>query len=275
MSDYTETKGYKNKGVYPVEVAETSELFRRAEPLITPELLVSRYLKGIPKLDFTPDEYKDFINRAANNFELDSGLTIERVQYVERLPFDRALYANYVYTKVNHKPVTSIESFHVTSSNGENIFKMPTDWIETGLIHRGQINVLPILTIFGTSGVDLATNTTNAGLVFLRAIANYVWLPAFWEIVYTSGLSKTDGSIPIVINEIIGSIAAIDILSGMQARILDGSSSIGQDGISQSISKKNGGNVYQQRILELTEKKDKLMGKTMGIFNSRIFMSNI
>jgi hypothetical protein len=275
MTDYTESKGYKNKGVYPVEVFDTSELFRRTEPLITPELLVSRYLKGIPKLDFSPDEYKDFINRAANSFEIESGLTIERVQYIERLPFDRALYASYVYVKTNHKPITSVESFHVTSTNGENIFKMPPEWTETGFAHRGQINILPILTVFGTSGVDLATNTTNAGLVFLRAIANYVWLPAFWELIYTSGLSKTDGTIPISVNEIIGSIAAIDILSGMQARILDGSSSIGQDGISQSLSKKNNGNVYQQRILELTEKKDKIMGKTMAIFSSHIFMSNI
>lgn len=275
MASYTSSKQYKNSGIYPVEVSETSELFRRTEAMIDPELLVSRYLKGIKGLDFTPDEYKDFINRAANVFELESGLTVERVQHIERLPFDKALYASYVYVKTNHWPITSVESFHVTSSNFSNIFTMPADWLETGFMHRGQINLLPILTVFGSSAFDMDNKSGNAGLIFLRAISNYSWLPAFWEIVYTSGLSKSDGTLPLVVNEVIGAMAAIEVLSNMQARILDGSSSINQDGLGQSVSKKNGGNVYQQRILELTEKKDKTFKNLLKVFTHKIFISNI
>ena len=236
--------------------------------------MVSRYLKGVPKLDFSTDEYLDFINRAANNFESESGLTVERVQYIERLPFDRALYASYAYTKVNHKPITSLETFNVTSSNGENIFSMPSSWCELGFAHRGQINILPILSIFGSTGLT-DQHVTSSGLVFLRAIANYSWLPAFWEVVYTAGLSKTDGTIPIIVNEVIGALAAIDILSNMQARVLDSSSSISADGYGQSVGKKDGGNIYKTRIEDLTTKKDKNFAHLLKTFNSRIWVSNI
>ena len=275
MADYTSSKQYKNTGVYPVEVSDTSELFRRTEAFITPDLLISRYLKGIPKLDFTPEEIKDFIIRAANVFESDSGLTIERVQYIERLPFDKALYASYVYTKTNHRPITSLESFSVTSSNGQNIFQMPTTWLELGQAHKGQINLLPILSIFGSSGFDSATNATSAGLIFLRAISNYTWLPGFWELIYTAGLSKSDGTIPVIVNEVIGAMAAVEILSVLQSRILDASSSISSDGLSQSVAKKGQGYVYQQRMLEITEKKDKIYANLLKTFNSRIFISNL
>lgn len=274
MADYSHTKSYKDK-IYPVNCLESSNLFKRVEPLLTPDLMVSRYLLGIPNVPtFTNDQLKDRINLAANDFELESNLTITREQFIERQPFDRALYRSFVYTKVNHKPINSVEKFAIVSSNGENIFNMPPDWLEVGFAHRGQLNLIPILSVFGASGLQNG-QPTNAGLVFIQAISNFYWMPAFYEVTYTSGLADAKGNIPVVVNEVIGMIAAIEILGILQARFPYSSQSLSQDGISQSSALKNGGNIYKDRIDELTTKKDKMLNKIKGIFNNKLFVSNI
>ena len=48
MSDYSESKKFGTK-VYPVEANETSDLLRRTEPVLTVDLLLSRYLKSQEK----------------------------------------------------------------------------------------------------------------------------------------------------------------------------------------------------------------------------------
>ena len=69
MADYTKSKAFGNK-VYPVNAFATSDLMQRCEPLITPELLISRYLKAQEKdikAKYSDEELKDQINLAANN----------------------------------------------------------------------------------------------------------------------------------------------------------------------------------------------------------------
>lgn len=275
MADYTDSKSFPTKS-YPVEAKEASNLLRRCEPILTPELLKSRYLKGVSdevSAVFTEEGLKDEIMRGMNEFELMTGIPTQKVQFKERLPFDRAAYQAMVYMKLNNGPVQSVEDVVIESSNGENIYRLPPDWIEMGLAHKRQINLIPILSIFGAAGLRDG-QASNAGLIFLQAVNNYRWLPAFYSVTYTCGVSKTEGQLPVVVNEIVGMIAAIEVLSQMSAKNKHTSTSISQDGISQAASGP-GPQLYKQRIEELMERKERMMKKLRSEFHQKYFMSNI
>ncbi len=272
MVDYTVTKSFGTK-VYPVEANETTNLFGRCEPIVTPEQLISRHLKGIDLSDFSNDELKDQIELAINDVELMSNLNIYKVSHKERIPYDRNLYKAFVYTKTNHKPILSVENMAVVSSNGEHIFTLPATWLEMGLAWKGQINLIPILTIFG--GTNLSENqASNAGLIFLRAVNNFSFIPAFWTIEYTAGISHTEGQVPKNLNTIIGITAAIEILGIEQTKIKYNSTSISQDGLSQSASGK-GPETYQPRIDALEARRTRLLEKTKSRFMNKYFLTNI
>lgn len=272
-ADYTGSRSFGND-MYPVNARYTTVLHERCEPLITPDLLKSRYLKSIPTVDdYTHEEIEDQINLAVNEFELETNLTITRVQRKQRVPFDRDLYRAFVYCKLEHGPITSVESMNVESSNGENIYKLPSTWLELGFAHKRQINLIPILTIFGAAGLKDG-QASNAGLIFIQAINNFSWMPSFFSVEYTTGISNKDGQLPVIANHIIGLTAAIELLSELQSKNIYNSTSIGQDGISQSASSA-GPQIYMARIGELTAKRDKLMKKLKAIFGQKHFLSNI
>lgn len=272
-ADYSESKSFGNS-LYPVDARYATNLHERCEPLVTPDLLKSRYLKSIPGVDdYTSEEIEDQINLAANEFELETNLTITRVQRAQRVPFDRSLYRAFVYVKTDHGPIMSVEDFTIESSNGENIYSLPPTWIEMGFAHKRQINLIPILSIFGAAGLKDG-QASNAGLIFLQAINNFAWLPAFFTIKYTTGISNKDGEIPVVVNHIIGMTAAIEILSELQTKNKYNSTSISQDGISQSAGSA-GPRVYDKRIEDLQIKRENLTKKLKAIFHQRYFLSNI
>jgi hypothetical protein len=271
--DYSQSKTYGTKA-YPVNAEHTTDLLQRIEPMLTPEKLVSRYLKGIDLSQYSPEDLKDKIMLAMNNVEAMTGLILTKTQFKERVAYDRDLYRSFIFTKTNKGPVLSVERLAVVSSDGTRIFDVPAHWVEMGKAFMRQISVIPLLTVFNASGLEQG-KANNAGLIFLQAINAYHWVPSFWEITYTAGVCHKDGQMPIVINELIGMEAAIEILGALQTLVTVGSQSIGQDGISQSSGLKNGGNIYQTRIEELEVKKQALMKKIKAINHQKYFLSNI
>ena len=85
MADYDNSKE-REQLAYPVEAKETSGLMTRVEPILTPELLKSRYLHGLDLSDYTEDELKQEIMLAMNEIEALTGLTLTKVQFNERIP---------------------------------------------------------------------------------------------------------------------------------------------------------------------------------------------
>ena len=271
-NDYPKT--YDN-AMYPVNCHKSSNLFGRVEPLVTPDQLKSRYLKKIDMSEFTDEDLKDQINLAQNEFELMTGLDLVQTQYQQRLAFDRDLYRSFIYVKLEKRMIQSVEDMSVMSSNGENIYRVPPSWLEMGNAHKGQINLIPLLTVFAGQSVSSLQQVPSAGgLVFLTAVNNLQWLPAFWTIKYTSGLSKSDGQVPIIANDVVGMTAAIFLLGLKQAQNKYNSTSIGQDGISQS-SGSAGTQVYQPQIDLLTMRRDKMIEKIKARFSSKYWLSNI
>jgi hypothetical protein len=265
-------KVYTTK-TYPVDALETSNILGRVEGLLTPELLVSRYLKNIPEVaKYTPDELKDQIELAMNDVELLTGLALSPVQIRERHPYDYNLYKSFIHFKVNHRPVQSVESVKIVSTDQKDLYTMPLEWLEMGLAHKGQINILPLLQTFGASNVT-SSGTPSGALIFLQAMNSNAWLPAFWTVEYTYGLCK-NGKLPIVVNQIVGMTAAISVLSASQVLNRINSQSLSADGISQS-SSGQGPTIYAKRIEELTGERERLMQKIRSIFHSKYYLGNI
>lgn len=283
MADFTNSKSY-GTCTYPVHADGASGLLRRCEALLTPEKLISRFLKGIPLKfpngdEFTPDDLKDKINLAMNEAELLLGSTITREAFKEKHPFDWSLYKAFIHIKTEHGPINSLEHIAIKASNGLNIFEIPPEWIETANFSKNLINVIPLLAAFGANSVQgtPVAASGGAGAAFLAiwtAYGNANSIPAYWEVSYTAGMSNKEGQVPVPVNELIGVIAAMDVLSLIAPTNLYNSQSLSQDGISQS-SSGPGPMLYRTRMDELERKKEELIRKLKAVFSRRYFIGNI
>ena len=277
MPSYTDQnypKGY-GTATYPVLAKSTSGLLQRVEPLLTPEKLVSRYLKNLPGIDqYTTDDLKDKIMLAINETELLIDTTLTPVLRKEKHPFDVNLYRSFVHIMANFGPVLRIDRLGIQSSNDKAIFEIPASWIEAARFFQKQINVIP-LTVVGASGISQGGPTGAAGLAFIAAMNGGIsWVPSYWEIEYTTGVCNKEGHVPLVVNELVGAIAAIEILGNLGAQNANTSVSISHDGLSQS-SSNPGPAIYQTRIGELNAKKDDLVKKIRKVFYNKYYMSTI
>lgn len=274
--DFKYSKNY-GTAAYPVHASETSGLIRRSEALLTPEKLRSRFLKGIPLTfpngdTFSDEDLKDKILLAINEAELLLNMTVTREAFKEKAPFDKSLYDAFIHIKTEKGPILTIESLAIRSADGQAIFEIPPTWIEPANFSKRLINVIPLLAAFGVNSVQ--GSVSNAGIAFLTVMGGLGWVPAYWEVRYTAGMSFKEGQVPVVVNELIGVIAAIDCLSLIAPSNIFTSQSLSQDGISQS-SSGPGPRLYELRISELEQKKQQLIVKLKGIFSGKFFVGNI
>ncbi len=253
------------------------------EPLLTPEQLVNRYLFGIPLVSqirdprtgkgavMTPAMLKEQIKLAINDAELDTGIVILPRQFDEWQPFDRSAYQSFGYMMVRHRPANAVQSMAITSSDNTQVFNVPLEWISVSYPEKGQIGILP-LTVASTN-TGTVQSPGSGGALFLSILGQRNWISAFWRVLYTAGFP--DGRIPVVVNTLIGTIAAMRILGMLGAtfsRSTGGSLSI--DGLSQGYSGP-GPNVYQIRIGELAAERDKMVRKLKAAFGASLFASNL
>lgn len=274
--DFKQSKNY-GTAAYPVHCDEASGLVRRAEALLTPEKLRSRFLKGIPLTfpngdTFSDEDLKDKIMLAINETELLLNMTVTREAFRQKVPFDKSLYDAFIHVKTEHGPILTIEHLRITSADRNSIFEIPPAWIETANFAKRLINVIPLLAAFGVNSVQ--GSVSNAGIAFLTVMGGLGWVPAYWEVSYTAGMSFKEGQVPVPVNELIGCIAAITLLSEIAPSNIYNSQSLSQDGISQS-SSGPGPRLYELRISELEDKKTKIISKLKGIFSGKFFIDNI
>lgn len=275
MADFSHSKAY-GTAMYPVHALATSGLFKRCEPMLNPEQLKSRFLKGIPLFfpngdTFSDDELKDRIYLAANQVELDLKTTLTREQRQEKLAFKNEDYRAYIHLTATQGPLISIEQLAIVSADKNDIFEIPATWIETSNFEKRIINVIPLLAAYGVNSVQGAVG--NAGIAFLTVLDGLNWVPAYWQIRYTSGISNKEGLLPTPVNELIGCVAAIDLLSEIAPTFIHTSQSQSQDGISQS-SSGPGPRIYEMRINDLRAKREKLEYQLRTIFSNRFIVGN-
>lgn len=266
MSDFSSQKK-SSVAVYPVHMLESTGEVATYEPIMDAKTLRRRFLKNLPAAinNYTDTELKDYIQVAINDAELELGMPIISRVYEDRLPFDKSLYKAFVHLQTRVRPLASVLDLSITSADLEKVFKLPPNWIDNGQFHRGQVNVVPYLAAYSTNIVT--GYTASVGAMFLASIESLRWLPGYWNLTYKAGMSCEDGTVPVIANQLIGTIAALEALSNLGPLNMFNSTSLGQDGISQSTSSM-GPAIYRQRIEELQTKRDRLIKKMKGKFGN-------
>lgn len=273
--NYPDDKKNKLGGTFPEHAVGAAQV-TRCEPLLTPAKLRTRFLKGLPLVSplngdkITDTDLKDFINRAIGRAELDGRIDITPVQRRYKLPFDRNLYQHWVHLRLPNTPILSIESMTITTADDTEVFKMPQQWIEGANFQRGIVNVIPISPAFAAVGA--ATSAAQGGAAFLTFIGQLGWVPAYWQIEWTSGWPEK--KIPVVVNELIGCVAAIMVLSMLASLHKTTGHALSTDGLSQSVSTP-GPQVFVQRISDLEDEKAQILKRLKTITGNAITMSNV
>lgn len=283
MADYTDSAPGMG-GTAPLGAVETS--FLDGEPLIKPDKLKRLHLFGIPLVSaikdpltgrpqvMTDPDLQEFILEAVALAELEVGngsFSIFPRQLEERHPYDRKEQESFGFVRLRHRPVASVEQFAVQSSDGVNVWVVPNNWIDKGLLHLGQINMIPFA-VAAQSGVTIpVVGPTGMGL--LPSLFKFNWVPQLYTATYTVGFK--DGILPRVINQLIGVIAAMEVLDMLATTYArSSSSSISLDGGSQSVSTP-GGELFQVRMQFLAEKRRFLVKKIQRLFGLGFFSDNV
>jgi hypothetical protein len=268
--------------MYPLDATATK--WGRLEPLLTPEQLKSRYLKGIPltlkikdpetgkPYRITDDELKDFIELAVDEAENELHLIIMPTQVTHKLPFSKQDYEAFGYFQLPHRPISSIEALNVTLADGSDVFVFPPEWIETANLFAGQLNIIPLAFqgIQGGTGVIGGVNAGNGTAVFFNSLWNRPWVAAMFGITYTAGF--INGLMPKYVNNLLGCIVAMRVLSMIAAAYaVVTSTSLGLDGMSQSLSTP-GPQRYKIRIEELEKERALCVRKLKKLFGGGSFV---
>jgi hypothetical protein len=267
--------------VYPSNAIEAE--LQRLEPILGPYQIRTRHLFGLDLVSKTRDSItkkpmvmtdemiRDIIVGAISQAETECMIDISPVQRREKYPFDRQAYESYGYIKTLHRPISSIQKLSVTPANGQDVYSLPLDWVEAAYYHRGQINIIPMTAAYIQGGY--VPSGTTGGVFFMSILGNRSWIPAYWQLEYITGFPDT--AVPRIVNELVGTIAAQEILSQLAATNAGSNShSLGIDGLSQSVSTP-GPQIYKNRYDELQEKRDKLVKKIKSLYDRKIFSSHV
>lgn len=280
MADYTNSR----KGIgasYPENATETAR--QQVEPLITVDQLKTRFLFGVPLVSaqkdpltgkaqvMTEDMLGDMIESAVSQAELELKIDIFPVKRTEKHPFDLNLYNAFGYFQLSHRPCTSVDKLSVTPTNQVDVYTVPNEWVEGAYLQKGQVNIVPLTAAF-VQGTYIP-QSSSGGAAFLQILGNRAWIPAWWQIQYTSGFP--DGMVPRVINDYIGTQAAYEVLSTLALTYARANShSLGIDGLSQSVSTP-GPQIFKVRLDELEERRKRLEKKIKAIFGFKIFSGTL
>jgi hypothetical protein len=279
-ADFSNSK-YGVGVIDPVHATDSS--WDRLDPLVTPQILRDHFLFGIPLVSrlkdpttgkaqvFTNDLLENEIVRAVAMVEADVLIDIFPVKRREKHPFDRNLYESLGYFRLEHRPCSSIDQLAVIPANNIDVYKVPTEWIETAFLDKGQINIVPLTIAFQNGG--FIPSQSAGGAFFLSILGQKSWLPAFWAADYTSGYP--DGLIPRQVNELIGVYAAMEVLSMLAATYATTTStSVGFDGMSQGVSGP-GPQLFVQRLQELEARRVSLVGKLKSRYGFKLFVGTL
>jgi hypothetical protein len=266
MGDYSKTKSGLGAQI-PDGAVETS--WDDCGPLITPEEVRRIHLWGIPlvsaiknpmtgKADVMDDGLLSrFIEEAVSLAEMEAHIEIFPRIHDERHPYDQKAMDSFGYMVVRHRPVQSIEKLSITSSDNVHIWDVPLAWVDTGYLHQGQIQMMPFAVGTQSGGTIPIISPTGQGL--LPSLFRFNWVPGLWNVSYTTGFRN--GSIPKIVNHLIGVVAAMETLSMLATTYARSqSSSLGIDGLSQSISTP-GPQLFDTRLGVLAEKRKWLIRK--------------
>lgn len=232
--------------------------------------LKTNYLFG---LDLTNDAgvpypdslYTFFIKSAVSSLEKKLAIKIKRTDYEsERHDFYRDDYESYIFIKLNHHPVISVQEATLVLPGEQTVMTFDEEWIH---IQResGQVQMVPGV---GSAG-SILLGAGGAWLPFIYGANRFI--PDAFRVSYTAGFGRRTIStavgpadpdldtVPDDIAEVVGMMASFGPLN-IAGDLLGGagiaSQSIGIDGLSQSFSTTSSAtnSGYGSRILQYQKK---------------------
>jgi len=280
-------------GTWPEKAIAAAPGLNRIEPFLTPSVFKKRFLFGIPlyspitKEKLEVKDLKDYIQRAANLFELETKVSVFPIVKRFRLPFDPNMYRQFIYLEIPEKPVQEVINLSITSASyqgtgeinenkryprGHEIYRVPNEWVDMSNASRGIINVNPLNPSF--TAINTSSSIAASGAAIMQFIGQTGWVPAYWNIEMVIGLGSMEGNIPNVVNEAIGAQATILLMDNLipQYRIV--SQSLNIDGLGQSVSDQLY-QLLQDKRDQAKEKFDKLTNKIKMITSSKFFSGNV
>lgn len=294
MSDYTQTKKIINNNYPSKSVTGGVAGFPRVEPLLTVDRLKQEFLFGIPlvspltRQQITDDTLKNMLTRAMARVELECKIDISPVQRETSLPFDRVKYLQgWNQIDLSSVPLSSIEELSIrgvdsatTPSNpqgggpdgkGSILYNVPLEWVDLSQANKGLLHLVPLISSFTGTGLVGAAISGPAAALFM-VFNQLPQVPAYWFCRWTSGFKEN--AVPSTINELVGTYAAMEVLSLLGPTRLFNAQSINVDGTGQSVSGP-GVQWLTTRLGELQQKAAELKDLIKANMSRKIIMSHI
>ena len=245
--------------------------FVRLEPLITVEQLKDTYLFGLPLQSvLTRQKLKDsaiqsFITKAVSRVEHEAKIQISPVKFVDRHDYNLFDYQKWMFLQLNFWPVLQVESVKAVYPFTSSAIEFPSDWIsiynESGIIQLVPKN--------GSFSQFLITR--DASLLPLILGGRMQW-PQLFEVTYVAGFELD--KMPAIINELVGTYAAIEVLRLLNRVLFLGSHSLGIDGVSQSVSLPSPGWLAGE-IQSMEAKAKELLDKLKRFYQKNISITSL
>jgi hypothetical protein len=204
---------------------------------LTVKYLKDNYLTGFTFTgadgqELSPTFFEDKLANAISKLEDITSIDIlQREICVEKHDYFTTDYLNYAFMQLYRTPAQSVKEVRAVYPTGQTIQVFPSEWVRLYVEHS-QFHLVP------TSG-SLAQVMLGGGNGYLPFIfAGLSYLPMLWEVDYTSGFAEN--AVPREIVTVICKLAAIEVLTLMSDLVGPlgiASSSLGIDGMSQSISR--------------------------------------
>lgn len=231
------------------------------EPLITVDQVRERWLFGVDIFDGEGNELSDatiqnYIDTAVSMIEHELDISLTPRCITEENDYYANDYWEWGYFWLNNLPIIEIEKIEVQYLIGrddqgslapETVLEIPKEWIRIRH-HDGQVRLIP------NNRFPANLQIGAGGSFFPELFRRHSHVPQLWAITYRYGFE--DGKVPVMVNSVIGMIAAAFALVTAGDLIIGAgiaSQSLSLDGLSQSIattsSAENSG--YSARIKEL------------------------
>jgi hypothetical protein len=245
----------------------------RYRPISTPADIRKRKLFGIPLCSsLTGEEIDDdsiqfYIDAAISELEHILDLHITPVRFREKHDYKRHEFTwNYNYLKVDHPNILQVHKIELSFSNNADV----NGFIQFPLEHvhvMPQEGVLQLVPAFGTSLSGFLLSAFSGTQFHALRATGITDFPGGVRVEYTAGFNVD--KIPVAIIEAIETMAAIGLLSELGPVLFpQNSSSIGIDGVSQSVSTM-GPNFLSKRIEDLEKQRERSIDTLKGYYQRR------
>jgi hypothetical protein len=243
--------------------------FERTGPILTVERFKQEYLFGIPLVasltqeKISDETLKQFIKKGIGEFETSVRVPVHSVKIVDRFDFERADDLRFGTRRFTRWPVQKVERLNALwPGRNESLgsvdptltqeISYPTSWVTL----QGDTGLFRIIPNSGTL-VNADVNFLASSAYRTVVLGGLKAWPNLWRVTYIAGFQKD--CVPDIVNDLIGILAAIKLLSQLGPAIFPvASQSVSIDGMSQGTGT-GGPQWLAQRITELSLERDRLV----------------